>query len=86
MEPTARCPEREGGLNSDVGQTSWDSSLSVGLFSIQDIRESLGCILEVYISFVHTGEKWMARILVSLNPWERLTEEINLKYREFSYT
>lgn len=50
------------------------------------VRNNLGHFLEVDVSFFHTRDKGLARILVSLNAREGLLEEINLKYRDFSYT
>lgn len=50
------------------------------------IKNNLGHFLEADMSFFHTRDKGLARILVSLNAREGLLEEINLKYRNFSYT
>ena len=59
---------------------SWVDSVFRG------IGNNMGWFLEADMSFVHTGEKGLARILVSLNPREGLAKEINLKYKDISYT
>ena len=46
------------------------------------IGNTLGRFLEADMSFLHTRDKGLARILVSLNPREGLVEEINLKYKD----
>lgn len=55
-------------------------------YVFRTIRNNLGHYLEVDMTFVHNREKGLARSLVILNPKEGLTEEINLKYKDLSYT
>jgi len=50
------------------------------------IGNHLGRFLEVGMSFLQTRDKGITRIVVSLNPQEGLAEEINLKYKDFTYT
>ena len=52
----------------------------------REIKNNLGHFLEANMSFVHSSDKGLAKILISLNLREGLAEEINLKYKDFSYT
>lgn len=49
------------------------------------IGNSLGTFLEADKSFLDTHERVVARILVRLNPSEKLVDSINLQYREYVF-
>lgn len=51
----------------------------------KSIGNLLGTYLETDMSYIHTHNKAMARILVSVNPREGLAESINLQYKDLVY-